>query len=764
MNLAAALIYWVIVALWLAVLGIVALTYVRNPRTFGPMRFLLAVVAIDTTRNIVENLYFGLYFGAQYGIFPGAIAGVLGNPNYLIIPKLINIAAACVVLWLLLLRWVPGAVQERALADDALKQETEERRRLFETSLDLILIMDSEGGLLRVSPSSSAILGYAPDETIGRHAFDFIHDDDRDRMRAQMRSSRAGNHLQNFETRFLHKQGSIVAVALSGVWSEPEQKYFFIGRDMTKRHRAEEALRDSEEMARGIINTALDAFVQIDETGSITEWSTQAEAMFGWPRQEVIGKTLDAVIVPETQRYPRDAGIARFVLTGEQAGPGKRLEVEAVRRDGRPIKIELSVTALRRRSGTSFNAFIRDVTEKLAKEEQYRQAQKMEAVGQLTGGIAHDFNNMLTVIIGSSELLGAMVADKPELAELAKTIDEAAELGADLTKRLLAFARKQPLQPRQTDIAALLNESARLLRPTLGENINIEMRVADGTWPALVDPGQLGAALVNLAVNARDAMPDGGKLAFETANVLLDDTSVSELPPLVSGQAAIRHGEYVMIAVSDTGSGIPAEIREKIFEPFFTTKEIGKGTGLGLSMVYGFVKQSGGHINVYSEDRYGTTIRIYLPRAACEGDQGSAVEAADLPRGHETILVVEDSGPLRRQVDRQLDSLGYTVLAASNAAEALALLDQGRKPDLLFTDVIMPGGMNGQQLAHEATKRLPSMKVLYTSGFTKSALINQGRLVPGVTLLSKPYRKTELARSLRSALDAGTEGPAHKAA
>ena len=317
MNLAAALVYWVIVALWLAVLATVATAYLRNPRTFGSVRFLLVVVAIDTARNIIENLYFGLYFGAQYGIFPGAIVGVLGNPNYLIIPKLINIAAACVVLWLLILRWVPSAVEERTLADEALKQEAEERRRLFETSRDLILIADSQGKLVRASPSSFTILGYPPDEMTGRDILQFVHIDDRQRMRDQVRLWQAGQCLQNLEARFFHKQGAVVTVALSGAWSAPEQKHFFIGRDMTARRRAEEALRESDEMARGIISNALDAFVQIDETGCITEWNTQAEAIFDWSRQDVMGKALSTTIIPEAQRVRLDGGIEPFMRSGE---------------------------------------------------------------------------------------------------------------------------------------------------------------------------------------------------------------------------------------------------------------------------------------------------------------------------------------------------------------------------------------------------------------------------------------------------------------
>ena len=399
------------------------------------------------------------------------------------------------------------------------------------------------------------------------------------------------------------------------------------------------------------------------------------------------------------------------------------------------------------------NGFIRDITDKVAAEEQLKQAQKMEAVGQLTGGVAHDFNNMLTVITGTIDILADAVADKPDLAAIAKLISEAADRGAELTGHLLAFARKQPLQPREIDVRALMVESEKLLRPALGEHIEIETILKSGVWPALVDPNQLSSALLNLAINARDAMPNGGKLTLETSNAVLD-RSYAEI------NADVQPGEYVLIAVSDTGEGIPEAIRDKIFEPFFTTKGIGKGTGLGLSMVYGLIKQSGGHIKVYSEEGYGTTFKIYLPRA---DELAKAITAPSsdpqIEGGDETILVVEDDPFVRTSAITQLQSLGYKTLSAANATEALAIADGGAQFDLLFTDVIMPGKMNGRQLAEELAKRRSPLKVLFTSGYTENAIIHHGRLDPGVLLLAKPYRKSELARMLRRALDAPTHCP-----
>jgi PAS domain S-box-containing protein len=390
----------------------------------------------------------------------------------------------------------------------------------------------------------------------------------------------------------------------------------------------------------------------------------------------------------------------------------------------------------------------RDVTEARQIERQLRQSQKLDAIGQLTGGVAHDFNNILTVITGTIDILSDGLTDRPSLGAIAKMIDEAAARGAGLTQQLLAFARRQPLEPRAINPNALVREAARLLRPTLGEHIEIESMLEPDAWHAIADLSQLNTALLNLAVNARDAMPDGGKLTLETENVVLDQAYAQSNPD-------VKPGCYVMIAVSDTGHGIPPALIDKVFEPFFTTKDVGKGTGLGLSMVYGFVKQSGGHIKVYSEVGHGTTIKIYLPRATTAVDAAAldGAEAHDLPGGTETVLVVEDDALVRDYVVAQLKSLGYKTLAAANAASALEQVDAGTRFDLLFTDVIMPGGMNGRQLADEVARRRPGIKVLYTSGYTENAIVHHGRLDPGVALLNKPYRKKDLAEKLRQVLD-----------
>jgi PAS domain S-box-containing protein len=636
-------------------------------------------------------------------------------------------------------------IGERKRTQQALNQQIEERRRIFETSQDLILVSDSRGTLVQVSPSVETTLGYLPEEMIGHSAVAFIHPDDLDYTREKLRAARHGHHTMNFDSRYVHKDGRIVALSWMGTWSEPVKRHFFIGRDMTQSRLAQEALLESEQLARGIVETALDAFIQIDENSIIVDWNSQAETIFGWPRKEALGKNFSALILSDIDRVELGAALQRFLGSGQRQILGRRREITAKRRDGKEFRAELSVTALKRREGFLFNGFFRDLTEKIAAEDRIRQAEKMEAVGQLTGGIAHDFNNILTVITGTIEILADAVEDEPQLAAIARMIDEAATRGANLTQHLLAFARKQPLQPRDIDVNTLIIDTAKLLRPTLGEQIEIESVFEDEICLATVDPNQLATAILNLALNARDAMPDGGKLILETGSVYLDE-AYSNM------HNEVRPGRYALIAVSDTGTGIPAALVDKVFDPFFTSKGPGKGTGLGLSMVYGFIKQSAGHIKIYSEEGHGTTMKIYLP----PGTGASVVSEAALPQliqgGHERILVVEDDALVRNYVIAQLHALGYVTLAAGNAAEALAIVEAGAEFDLLFTDVIMPGTMNGRQLADAIRKHRPALKTLFTSGYTENAIIHHGRLDAGVLLLAKPYRRSDLAGMIRKAL------------
>jgi signal transduction histidine kinase/ActR/RegA family two-component response regulator len=392
-----------------------------------------------------------------------------------------------------------------------------------------------------------------------------------------------------------------------------------------------------------------------------------------------------------------------------------------------------------------------DVRQGLARQQeteaQLRQAQKMEAIGNLTGGMAHDFNNLLAVVIGNLDILVSAPQADAEVQELGKEALDAALQGADLTRRLLAFARRQPLQPQIVDLNELVQSHAKLLRRLLGASIEVFVELAPDAWPTLVDRTQLESALTNLATNARDAMPNGGRLSIRTVNRYLDADYIAQFPEVSAGR-------YVAIEVSDTGTGIPPEVLQKVFEPFFTTKEPGKGSGLGLSMIYGFMKQTKGHVNVYSEPGVGTTFRLYLPPATSEVAAQNSITAASEPRGQgEVVLAVEDVPQLRRVAVRQLTDLGYRTLEADSVDAALAVLEKQRV-DIVFTDIIMPGGRTGFDLADAARQRWPSVPVIFTSGFA-DAKPASGRSQTA-KILSKPFRRADLAKALREALDGQT--------
>jgi PAS domain S-box-containing protein len=622
------------------------------------------------------------------------------------------------------------------------QREIEELRLIFETSLDLILVTDARGNFVGVSPSAQAIIGYPPEEMIARSGVEFIYPDDLESTRAEMRLARRGKKLRNFETRYVHKDGRLVPLAWSGVWSEAAQRHFFIGRDMTEHKRMAEIERQAKETLAAVIDASPVGIICLGPDRAIKVWSRAAEQIFGYTAAEAIGKTHLVLMEGEETEF-------NSLIDGALAGETVRgVRVQRRRKDGAIVEIGFAAAPMGGPDGVGGVACtLADISDSIKMEQQLHQVQKLDAIGKLTGGVAHDFNNLLTVITSTIDILAEAVADKPEAAAIAKLIGQAADRGAELTGHLLSFARKTPLQPRQVDVNGLVVETTKLLRPTLGEQIEIVTKFEEGAWPALIDPSQLTTAILNLAVNARDAMPDGGKLMVETANIVLDDNyarSNSEVAP----------GPYIMIAVSDTGEGIPEAIRDKVFEPFFSTKGVGKGTGLGLSMVYGFVKQSGGHVKIYSETGRGTTIKLYLPRAGEYADVHTDVASLQpLSGGNETILLVEDDAMVRTSVTAQLESLGYRTIATANATEALAAVDQGADFDLLFTDVIMSGSMDGRQLADEVASRRPGTKVLFTSGYTESAIIHHGRLDPGVLLLGKPHRKADLARMLRAALE-----------
>ncbi len=511
---------------------------------------------------------------------------------------------------------------------------------------------------------------------------------------------------------------------------------------------AYDRLRQSSAILENTFNSMAEGVLVVDPERRVV-LSNQAAARFlGTQHEKPVGE-----LIVESDFYdsdgvtliaPDDLPIAR-ALRGLSFD---RREILVKPADGQAqFRLMVSGRPLRGSDGAISGAALvyHDVTDVHETERLLQQAQKLDAIGKLTGGVAHDFNNMLTIITGSIEALVDSVRDRPAAAELAALIGRAADRCTELIRHLLAFARKQPLRPRDIDVNATVQDIAKLLRPTLGEQVEIRTILADETLVAHVDSAQLANSLVNMAINARDAMPNGGKLLFETRSVTLDENYAAANPGVIPGP-------YVLVTVSDTGSGMSAEVQDRAFEPFFTTKEAGKGSGLGLSMVYGFARQSGGHVKIYSEENRGTTIRLYLPPVRTVQHLVSEPET-ELPHGNETILVVEDDQLVRNFVLAQMQSLGYVTLSASRGPEALALVEQGAAFDLLFTDVILPGGMNGKQLADAVMARRPGVRVLYTSGYTDNAIVDHGQLAPEALLLSKPYRRAELAQMLRRALD-----------
>lgn len=646
----------------------------------------------------------------------------------------------------------PRFLKRRARRDEAEARVREAEagfRYLFEKNPNPMWVFDRETlAILEVNEAAVAHYGYSYDEFKRMRITDLRREEEVPQLAAYMKDRPPGLRTAG-EWRHITKGGRTIDVEVSSYYLEFRQRpaALVVLRDITESKQAEETLKDSEAIARSVLDTALDAYIRMDQQGRISEWNLMAERTFGWDRDEAIGQPLADLIIPAEQREAHREGLARYLATGEAPLLNRRIEVEALRRNGERFAVELTILAVEARNRREFSAFLRDLTERKEAEAQLRQAQRMEAIGHLTGGIAHDFNNLLTVIIGNLELVGSRDAGDLRQDQLTRQALAAAEKGAALTHRLLAFSRQQALNPVHTELNDVVNGMIDLLRRTLGEDVEIEVQLARDLWPELADKTQVESALLNLALNARDAMPGGGKLTIETGNVALCEE-------YAANNTEVTPGDYVMLAVTDTGTGMPPEVVERAFDPFFTTKDAGKGSGLGLSMIYGFAKQSGGHLKIYSEPGHGTTIKLYLPRARGGEPEAPAPEIhTGEEGGSETILVVEDDDAVRKLVVSNLESLGYRILEAENGEQAFAMLRGSEPIDLLFTDVVLPGEVTGRQLAEDARGLRPEMAVLFTSGYTQNSIVHQGRLEPGVQLLSKPYRRADLARKIREALE-----------
>jgi len=643
---------------------------------------------------------------------------------------------------------------------DRLKASTSDdgRYRLLVDAITdyAVYMLDAKGIVSSWNPGAARFKGYEADEIIGRHFSEFYTEEERAagipdlalRMAAsEGRFEREGWRVRKDGTRFW------AHVVIDPIRSPDGETigYAKVTRDLTERKTAEEALRRSQEQFRLLVQGVTDyAIFMLDPEGHVASWNAGAQRIKGYAPDEIIGSHFSRFYTPEdlVEGIP-----ARGLATAAREG---RWEAEGLRKrkDGSTFWAHVVLDAIRDEGGKiiGFAKVTRDITERKQAEQSLQQAQaalaqaqKMEALGQLTGGVAHDFNNLLQVISSNLHLAAKDVAGNPRAEVRINNALAGVSRGARLAQQLLAFGRRQALEPKVINVGRFITGMDDMLRRTIGADVEFEIAISGGLWTTLVDPNQVENAVLNLAINARDAMPDGGKLTIEAGNAFLDDS-------YAAGHEGVRPGQYVMLAVTDTGSGMPPEIVERVFEPFFSTKPEGKGTGLGLSMVYGLVKQSGGHVKIYSEVGHGTTVKLYFPRAHESEDVVTDISNMPLRGGTETILVVEDDEEVRETAVALLTDLGYRVLKAKDAASAMGVVESGLPIDLLFTDVVMPGPLRSPDLARAAKERLPNLAVLFTSGYTENAIVHGGRLDRGVELLGKPYSRDQLARKIRHVL------------
>jgi len=645
----------------------------------------------------------------------------------------------------------------------ALKQSEARYRSLIETQTEFIVRWLPDGTHTFVNDAYCRFFDQPQDAILGTSLFQRIHETDRDRVRTKILSLSTATPTAVDEHRVITSGGLVH-------WQEWIDRGMFdedgllleiqsVGRDISERRRAEEQLRQSEERYLLLTESIADVIWTMDLDQQITYVSPSVRRLLGYHPDELPGVDLSRLLAAGSFPMARDTLLEELRFEKEvEAGLSRTrtLDLELLHKNGDPLWCEVKMTLLRdeQRLPKGVLGVARDISswkdaqEALVEsEERLRRAQRLEAVGQLAGGIAHDFNNLLTVIIGNVELMARELSPRDELRGQFDEVSKAARRAASLTRQLLAFSRKQMMVPEVLTFNTIVCDMSNMLRRLVGENIELETELEPELDWVKADPSQLELVLVNLAVNARDAMPDGGRLTIETANETLD-------PSYSDGNYDVIEGPYSMLAVTDTGRGIPTHDQSRIFEPFFTTKDVGKGTGLGLSTVYGIVKQSGGYIWVDSEPNKGTRFRIYLPRIDKAGLQDRPVaEQMGQTSGTETILLVEDEDGVRALASKILENIGYRVISAANGDQALGILDGMQDPlHLLLTDVIMPG-MSGAKLAEEALGARPDLKVLFVSGHSDDVLTHHGELDPETNFLEKPFTPDALANKVRQVLD-----------
>lgn len=612
-------------------------------------------------------------------------------------------------------------------------------QRLFELSKDLICVAGLDGYFKEINPAFCAVLGYTVPELTGVPFLDLVHPADRAATLSRLESLRDGRNVLHFENRYRCKDGSVKWLAWVAIPQLEEKCIYAVARDVTDTKQSlDDLLGDLPGMVYRCMNDA-------DWTMNFV--SSGFSRLTGYSAEELIDQktiTFDRIIHPEDRE--------RVHQEVQQAVDDRRefeLEYRITTKDGKVKHVWERGRAILDESGRleTLQGCIFDITERRKLENELNQLQRMESLGQLTGGVAHDFNNLLTVMTGNLQLLEERLTHDEESLELVRDAVQSAWRGAELCQRLLAFGRRQALSPEETDINELVGRVDKLLRRTIGDGIRVRMSLGTDLPKVLIDQGQLENAILNLVINARDAMADGGTI-FVRTDLFHAGLAYAQAHPDVTA------GDFVMIEVSDTGSGMPPEVRDRAFEPFFTTKASGKGTGLGLSMVYGLLKQSGGHVRIYSELGHGTSVKLFVPAIAVAGVQPLAtanlVSQGLMPGGTEQILVVDDDAGVRKMVAGTLAALGYGVIEVESGATALEWLTRADSDiDLLFTDVIMPGEVDGVALANEARRSSPGLKVLLTSGFSTHQLGDSQSHV----LLNKPFHKRDLALAVRQALD-----------
>lgn len=659
--------------------------------------------------------------------------------------------------------WMDGSAMQSAIFDiterKAVEEQLEVRDRALESAANgvVITLADGDMPIVYVNPAFEQITGYFLEEVAGWNCRFLLGDDWDQEGIAQIRAGLAEKRPCRAVVRNYRKDGTLFwnHLSIAPVADTGGVVTHFVGiqEDITEQRQAEEALRQSEQRFRDVADATSDWIWELDENLRLTYISDRFREITGISPQEFLGRSRFEWLGTDKDRdksQNKEGWAAHFADLAARV-PFRGFRYAYVSPAGTRHHFSTSGVPIFDTDGRfrGYRGTGTDLTEQVKAEEKLRQSQKLEAMGQLTGGVAHDFNNLLTVILGNARRLDQKCADDEQIVKMAGTISNAARRGSQLVQRLMAFSRKQNLEPQIVDVGKLLHGVREMLRRTLAADIDVNAVVPDGLHKALVDPAQLESALLNLSVNARDAMPNGGTLTLAASNVSADGARNPEGPRLTPNE------EYIVVSVADNGAGIPAENLEQIFEPFFTTKETGKGSGLGLSMVFGFVRQSGGQVHVDSEVGRGTTFYLFLPatEAASEGPAISTRPNGKASIGAEKILVVEDENDVREFAADVLRSLGYGVLEASSGPEALNVLQGRGDIDLLFTDVVMPGGMSGQDLARMAKRMCPGINVLFMTGYCDDILSREAQPWGGESLISKPFEGEELSRRVRKILD-----------